>query len=66
MEKKCSRCGELKGIEEFYNSCTFNDLKMPWCKDCFKVYKKNHEKDIRAKAVKYDELLKQMEEGQDE
>ena len=33
--KKCSRCGEIKTVSEFYDSQKAKDGKMYWCRECF-------------------------------
>lgn len=33
MNKKCSKCGEFKLLEEFNYNCTKRDGRSVWCKD---------------------------------
>ncbi len=42
MEKKCSRCGEVKGVGEFYKNASSKDELMHRCKECAKVCEKEY------------------------
>ena len=56
MEKKCTKCGEVKGLDEFSNSKNEKHGKSVWCKSCFKEYniqnkdkRKEYDKKYREK-----------------
>jgi hypothetical protein len=42
-KKKCSKCGEIKSLEEFSKNKSGRDC---WCKNCHKLYKMNKKKEI--------------------
>lgn len=51
--KRCTKCGELKPLDEFYRNRSFGDGRQPSCKACFNITKKayrdaNPEKTKRA------------------
>ena len=67
MEKKCTKCGEVKSLDEFYNSKGGKDGRSTWCKSCFKEYRiKNKYKTIayHKKYYKYnrEDKLKKCKE----
>ena len=47
--KKCSKCGSLKSLDEFYNSS--DKYKMSQCKECFLAYKKQYRLDNLEKVT---------------
>ncbi len=61
--KKCSYCGEIKPLSEFYKNKRQNDGYHFYCKDCAKdkrkkEYKKN-KKEIRKRQKEYTSKIKQ-------
>ena len=44
MEKKCTKCGEVKSLDEFNNDKNTKDSKSFYCKLCTKEYRKIHGK----------------------
>ncbi len=55
--KTCTKCGELKTIDNFYKARKEKDGLSPWCKSCCKEYnkeynKKNHDR-ISKNSRKY-------------
>ena len=40
MEKKCTKCGEVKSLDEFSNDKSKKDGKQSRCKYCVKLYAK--------------------------
>ena len=65
MEKKCTKCKEVKSLDEFNNRKDTKDKKQYSCKDCKRNYsrdysKKNTEK-IKQKNIKYRENNKEKE-----
>lgn len=59
MEKRCSKCNEMKDIGEFHQSNVHTDSYFPWCKDCRSEYDKAHGREIRRKAREYDRMMKE-------
>lgn len=56
-QKKCTECGKIKSINDFYNKSRSNDGKRHLCKDCDrkrnkKYYAENRESEIE-RAVKW-------------
>jgi hypothetical protein len=41
MKKKCSKCGETKGLSEFYKHKSMKDGHGNYCKPCTKIIQKN-------------------------
>ena len=60
MEKKCSKCGEVKSLEEFYNNRTTKDNKSTYCKICLGPSKEQKEK-RRKHRQENKELFRQKE-----
>lgn len=60
--KKCSTCGEVKSINEFYKRKRRKDGLSSQCKCCEnkvkKEYRKNHHKEIKEYRKKYQEKHK--------
>ena len=54
MEKKCTKCGEVKSLDEFYNNKRIKSGKAYQCKSCYKEHTKRHYKknseEIKQKA----------------
>ena len=46
MEKKCTKCGEVKSLDEFGNSKCRKDGKQYKCKVCCKEYQRNNKEKI--------------------
>ena len=51
--KVCSKCGELKGIDEFNVDKRASDGHQSQCKECEKKYKEEHKKQIKEYKKKY-------------
>lgn len=51
--KRCSRCGEVKPITEFYSCKSSKDGLYSYCKDCRSTYYQENKTSIREKAAKY-------------
>jgi len=60
--KKCSKCGELKPLSEFYTDNRSKYNKTCWCKICtntsVKIYKNNNKNKIKEKRKTYQEKNK--------
>ena len=53
MEKKCTKCGEVKSLDEFYNAKKGKHGKQFRCKDCDKEYYKSNKEKIKEYNKKY-------------
>jgi len=53
MEKKCSKCGEVKSLDEFSNDKSKKDGKQSRCKDCVKLYAKINKEHIKKRQQEY-------------
>jgi hypothetical protein len=54
--KRCSKCGKVKGLDEFHNEKIRKDGKNPNCKKCRKkYYEENKEKTLCFQRVYYRE-----------
>lgn len=54
MTKKCSKCGEVKDVGEFYIQKTKKNRLDSYCKKCnHNIYRDNHKIDITIKFKKY-------------
>ena len=53
MEKKCTKCKEVKSLDEFYNSKGGKDGRSTWCKSCFKEYRNKNKEKLSQIAKKY-------------
>lgn len=38
VEKRCSRCGESKHLDEFHLCKTGTQCRAHWCKECYRLY----------------------------
>ena len=60
--KRCSKCGEVKSVEEFYKNKCHKDGLHNYCKICTReINKKHHEENKEAaldKMKKYDRCVK--------
>lgn len=67
--KKCTKCGKIKPLNEFYNSKAEKDGKQTYCKDCQKVhddeYKKGNEEKLKKYNKKYHEKNKEKRKEYD-
>ena len=54
MTKKCSKCGQVKLLLEFYKDRTVKDGYKFLCKECYKRYYQNNKKKILRRTRKYD------------
>jgi len=52
--KKCKECGELKELDEFYNSWATKDRRGSKCKECLKKYANKHRAENIESARDYD------------
>jgi predicted nucleic acid-binding Zn-ribbon protein len=54
--KKCTKCGEIKSVKEFYKDKRKDGL-FPWCKECVsktrRAYYENNSKQIKEKSREY-------------
>lgn len=52
-QKRCSRCGSVKKIKDFYSRALSPDGLQPWCKKC--VHEHNHKRhsEHRSEEAKY-------------
>ena len=53
MEKKCTKCGEVKSLDEFSNAKHGKNGKASRCKDCDKEYYKNNREKLIKNAKAY-------------
>ena len=53
MEKKCTKCGEVKSLDEFSNDKKCIDNKSYTCKSCNKYYRLINNERIKAYRLKY-------------
>jgi len=65
VDKQCSRCGQVKPVEEFGKRPKNKDGLMGWCKACYQVwhrewYQNNKEK-VRQKSRNYAKTEKRQE-----
>ncbi len=49
MSKKCPKCGEVRGVGEWYKNKTKRDGLASWCKECCKLYEAKPERKLRHK-----------------
>jgi len=58
VEKRCSKCGEVKSVTEFHKRTASPDGLFHWCKACAliyqKVYREGHREKIAARRKVYD------------
>ena len=53
MEKKCTKCGEVKSLDDFSNAKHGKNGKASRCKDCDKEYYKNNREKLIKNAKAY-------------
>jgi len=53
MEKKCTKCGEVKSLDEFTNDKKGKHGKASRCKDCDKIYYQDNRENKLKKAKEY-------------
>ena len=53
MEKKCSKCGEVKSVTEFYKETASPDGLKRWCKTCVKAYNTENQEKIAIQRKIY-------------
>jgi hypothetical protein len=53
MEKKCTKCGEVKSLDEFGNDKSSKDGKQFRCKICNKEYRKKNKEKIKEYKKEY-------------
>jgi len=53
MEKKCTKCGEVKSLDEFYNTKLGKNGKNARCKYCVKLYAKINKEHIKKRQQEY-------------
>ena len=53
MEKKCTKCGEVKSLDEFSNAKHRKNGKASRCKDCDKIYYQDDRENKLKKAKEY-------------
>ena len=58
--KKCSKCGEVKGLDEFSAHCQKKDGKRPDCKDCEREVKRRYREQNREKIIEYDRQYREQ------
>jgi len=51
VEKRCSRCGEVKSITEFHKQIASPDGLAGWCKACVRIYQKVYREGHREKMA---------------
>jgi hypothetical protein len=56
--KKCNKCGIQKSIEKFNKSYIEKDGLQTYCRNCQKIYRVIHKKQIAIRKKKYDETHK--------
>jgi hypothetical protein len=59
MEKKCTKCKEVKSLDEFGNFKKGKHGKAYQCKSCFKDYFKKYKQDNKEKIKEYNKKYKQ-------
>ena len=59
MEKKCSKCGEVKSFSEFYKRKTSKDGLYSRCKMCKLEYKRDNKEKIKESSKQYRENNKE-------
>ena len=59
MEKKCTKCGEVKSLDAFYNNKNGKHGKMSRCKDCDKLYYQDNRERQLENAKEYRENNKE-------
>jgi hypothetical protein len=52
MEKKCSKCKEVKSLDEFYNDKRNKDGKQARCRNCIIEDKRKYREENREKVIK--------------
>ena len=55
MEKKCTKCGEVKSLDEFNRAKKGKHGRSARCRDCNKLYYENNKKEILKKNKDYRE-----------
>lgn len=53
--KKCSKCGEIKGVGEFYSH------NRSWCKECIKIISKQYYWSNHQKKIEYEKTPRRVE-----
>lgn len=56
--KKCTKCKEVKSLEEFYSSKTHSEGKTSYCKKCEKQYKRDKWKVLETEKEEYKKFRK--------
>ncbi len=58
MNKKCSKCGEVKPLSEFNKSKSRKDRHADWCKECLNIYSKAYRKANPEKILAYNKAYR--------
>ena len=53
IQKRCSKCGKVKPVTEFYKNRTSKDGLRFWCKECCRQYDRESYKKNREKRLNY-------------
>jgi 5-methylcytosine-specific restriction endonuclease McrA len=60
--KKCTKCGEFKSLDEFYKSPTGKFKRVSRCKECFRLYQREYQEELRLNNEKYKEYKEYQKE----
>ena len=63
MNKKCSKCGEVKSIDDFYKRKSYKDGHAYECKICACKYAKKHRENNKEKYREYERKNRSKEKG---
>lgn len=55
-KKRCTKCGILKPISDFWNNKQSKDGKMSWCKGCMNYLKKKRKRELAKKVADMERL----------
>ncbi len=66
-EKKCSRCGNIKPIDEFYNDKDSKDGKGYRCKACRQIltlsWRKRNPEQVKSTMKKWEDINRKKKES---
>ena len=55
--KVCTKCGKEKPIEEFVRNKTKSDGMQPWCKECRRKYRLEHQDEEKERSRRYNKCV---------
>lgn len=59
MNKKCTKCEEIKNLDQFHKDKSCKDGLRSWCKNCVSEYKKENKEKSKEYSKKYRQRKKE-------